>query len=381
MVTQQEAEAYLAELEKEAARVVKGIHNVRITGAVGAKHAIINGVYKPTEELCDNATDYVRVDDTNRWLEYNSSIKQWQVKSTAGKFTSSCYAYCTVSAKCPPQDCPEGEWVVSIVADEWVSQPAVAISVVTQQEAEAHLAEVEREAARIVKGSQHVRIFGAFGVIDGVYKPTEEMHGNATVYVKVDDDDMWLEYHAERKQWQVKETVHKGTKRCYASCAVGVKWLPHECPVGEWFIGDEYTKSESIPTITISAPSVQEIEAYLAEATRALKGSHNIIIIGATGPAADYINGMYKPTNELCGNVAVYTKIGNSKVWLEFLSANMTWQIKYTENKGKREGFAYCNVPAKCLPQDIPTGLWRVNIDGKWERQSTIIIKQKKRTR
>ena len=66
-----------------------------------------------------------------------------------------------------------------------------------------------------------------------------------------------------------------------------------------------------------------------------LKGSHNVSIIGATGESAGDINGMYKPTNELCGNVAVYAKIGNSNVWLEFLSANMTWQIKYTENKGK----------------------------------------------
>ena len=235
----------------------------------------------------------------------------------------------------------------------------------------------------MVKGRQHVRIVGAFGVVDGVYKPTEEMCGNATVYVKVDDDDMWLEYHAERKQWQVKETGQKGTKGCYASCAVGVKCLPNECPKGQWYIGDVYTKLESISTVTITIPSLKEIGVYLAESARVLKGSHNLSIIGAMGPHAGDINGMYKPTDELCGNVAVYAKIGNSDVWLEYRKHNKSWRIKYTENKGKRDCFAFCNVSAKCLPQDCPTGLWRGYEDCKWETQSTtiitstIIIKQK----
>ena len=271
MVTQQEAEAYLAELEKEAVRVVKGIHNVRIIGAVGAKHAIINGVYKPTEELCDNAIDYVRVDDSNRWLEYNASLNQWQVKPTSGKGKSGCYAYCPVSPKCLPQDCPEGFWRVHDSADKWETQSLLAIAVVTHAEADAFLAEVEREAARVVKGSQHVRIFGAFGVVDGIYKPTAEMWDNVTVNVKVDDDDtICLEYHAAKKQWQVKDTACKGKDGCYAFCAAYAKCLPEECPKGQWYLPRDVATSDAVtmfnpqPIVIISVVTQEEADAHPA---------------------------------------------------------------------------------------------------------------------
>ena len=93
-----------------------------------------------------------------------------------------------------------------------------------------------------VEGRHYIRITGATGLyaigINGLYKPTNEMCGNATVYVKEWHDDMCSEYFAPLKQWQVKLAANKGKDRCYSCCAVPTKRLPQECPLGQWYAWD-----------------------------------------------------------------------------------------------------------------------------------------------
>ena len=263
VVTQEEVEAYLAEVKREAARVVKGTQPVRIAGATGPKAGHINGMYKPMEALNDNLTVYVKVGDGSKrwdgskwWLMYKASDQRWNVQTTyrLTRRVDVSDAYCAVPVKCLPQDCPPGQWRV-YDGDTWGPQPAVTISVVTQKEVEAYLAELKSEAVRLVKGSQHVRITGATGSkagnINGMYKPTQELRDNVTVYVKVEDGDMWLEYHAVTRKWQVKTTAGKGEDGGWAYCAVPVKCLPEKCPAGQWQVGDG-TKFDPQPAITIS---------------------------------------------------------------------------------------------------------------------------------
>ena len=64
---------------------LKGRHNVRITGATGVKAALINGVYKPTEEMCGNATIYQKVVGGKVRLEYHAHMKQWRVNEKEHK--------------------------------------------------------------------------------------------------------------------------------------------------------------------------------------------------------------------------------------------------------------------------------------------------------
>ena len=151
MLTEEELEAYLAEVEREAARVVKGSQHVRIAGATGTNAGKVNGMYKPMEEMNDNVTVYAKVGDGDRWLVFNASYKQWNLQSTASKGTGSIFAYCKVPAKCLPQHSPVGRWKVAPGSQ---LQPAVTISVVTQEEADTYLAEVEREAGRPLKGTR-----------------------------------------------------------------------------------------------------------------------------------------------------------------------------------------------------------------------------------
>ena len=86
-----------------------------------------------------------------------------------------------------------------------------------------------------------------------MYESTTELSGDMPVYIKVGDGDMWLEYHAAKKSWQVKSTTSKGTSRCLSACVVPDKCLPQECPVGQWQVYDgENWKCEPAVSINVA---------------------------------------------------------------------------------------------------------------------------------
>ena len=390
-VTQGDVDAFLAEVQSEAAHVVKGSQHVRFTGAMGSNAGDINGVYRPTEELCGNISVYRKVDDDDMWLEYNPALKQWQVKPTISKGKDGGWAICAVPVKCLPEKCAPGQWVVAD-GDMFYPQPAITISEVTQGEVEAYLTDAGREAALVVKGSHNIRIAGATGPtaddINGIYKPTEELCGNATVYVKADDGDLCFEYNTSCKQWQVKCTGDKGTCDGYACCGVPAKCLPEECPLGKWRVYDGRNFSPQ-PAVTITVQhdngdavsaddddakpkaAATKVESGLAAAPIAGIGTTNSVasggvrIVGAMGPNAGRINGIYEATTELSGDIAVYVKVGNGDMWLEYRDALKEWQVKPTAFKGEDVGLSFCAVPAKCLPERCPAGQWQIRVNEK----------------
>ena len=401
VVTQEEVEAHLEQVEREASRVVNISHNVCIAGATGPNAGLINGVYKPSEELCDNATVYVKVNDGNMWLEYHADLKQWQVKSTAYKSTDSSCAFCAVPAKCLPEDCPAGQWKV-YDGTKYAPQPEVTISVQDDNNCAASAddgdddeAKPKAAAMKVDLGpvaaqttgrglvssaaSGGVRIVGAMGPnagrINGIYEATPEMSGSMPVYAKVGCRDMWLEYRV--MSWQVKPTSQKGKDGGFALCAVPAKCLPEKCPPGQWQLSDG-GKLVLRPTIVISVVTQEEVEAHLEqverEAARVVNGSQNVRIAGATGPKADYVNGNYKPTEEKCDNATVYVKVDDGSWWLEYHTSMKQWQVKPTAIKGTSSCTAYCAVAAKCLPEDCPPGQWIVWDGTKLDPQSAVTI-------
>ena len=102
--------------------------------------------------------------------------------------------------------------------------------------------------------------------------------------------------------------------------------------------------------------------------------SCHIHIIGATGENGSATNGEYKATTELSGDMPVYVKVGDGDKWLEYHAGSKKWQAKITASKGKNHCYAFCEVPAKCLPQDCPVGQWQVAVDGKWVKQPEVTI-------
>ena len=410
LVSKEEVEACREELEREAARVVKGHHNVRITGATGIKAGLINGVYQPTEELCGNVTVYVKMGNDNAWLEYNASQKCWQLKKTEHKCTDIYCAMCDVPVKgLPHQECPAGKWCVWD-GSKFVSQRAVTVSLLqdgndaivgvgdvdddeTKPKAAAMKVDASPAAVKTAgvgisspAASGGIRIAGAMGPsccrFNGVYEATSEMSGDMPVYVKVGDNKVCMEYYAPNMQWQVKPTKEKGKGLCFTLCVVPAKCLPEECPDGKWYVY-ESTKFVSQPAITVSLVSKDEVEAYREElereAAREVKGRHNVRITGATGVKAGLINGVYKPTNEMCNNATVYQKVvgvQGGNIWLEYNAPMREWQVKETEHKGTDLSWADCNVPTKRLPQECPAGKWYVHDGTKFVPQPAMKVRR-----
>ena len=92
-------------------------------------------------------------------------------------------------------------------------------------------------------------------------------------------------------------------------------------------------------------------------------------ITGATGQYSNYVNGAYKPTDELSGDMPVYVKVGNSDLWLEYYAATKSWMVKSAEHKRKNQCWAFCSVPEKCLPPECLAGKWELHDGSKWVPQ------------
>ena len=109
-----------------------------------------------------------------------------------------------------------------------------------------------------------VHIDGATGVhagrVNGFYEPTEEMVGHASVYRKLGDADMWIEYNESSGQWYVKSTSSRGKTRGYAYASISPPKPLEECPLSCWQVGDG-TKWVQQSTLTVSATTMAAYEA------------------------------------------------------------------------------------------------------------------------
>ena len=426
MLTEEEAEAFLAEVEaeveREAARVVKGSQQVRITGATGPRADLINGMYKPTEEMNDNVTVYVKVNDDHMWLVYNAFSKDWNVHTTADKGTGGNFANCKVPVKCLPQECPVGQWRVDDGGTH-VPQSAVTISQFTQNEEDSNLAvtvstakanaeekllanslvwtekrlgeqsgilsnltrlvSIQRTTTEAISRADSVRESGKSSiedsnevVLEGEYNPTDYTNLDVSAAVR----DLW----GYIMRYKSREVELETKLKCFMPeyiPAIGeidsfIK-VPRPDKKDDEDCGHKYL--DEPPNIMLIE---EEVEAYLAEvdreAARVVQGSHIVRITGATGNYDFAINGIYKPTEEMDDNVTVYAKVEDDDMWLVYIASSNTWNVQKTADKGTGSNYAYCVVPAKCLPHDCPLGKWsEVELAGSsFVLQPAIVIEE-----
>ena len=81
---------------------------------------------------------------------------------------------------------------------------------------------------------------------------------------------------------------------------------------------------------------------------------------------AGKLNGVYKPVlrsslEEVLTHATFYEKMDDSSRWLEYRPSIKQWQAKNQGQKGSDVCTGCCTVPAKCLPQECPVGLWFVD--------------------
>ena len=95
---------------------------------------------------------------------------------------------------------------------------------------------------------------------NGLYRGAPEVQDGRGRYVKEDDDDWWLEYWAPSKDWQLKQTEHKGKDLSWAT--VYTDRALHECGSLVWIVAvDKVSGFTDDPDIKI-AVGAEALEAW-----------------------------------------------------------------------------------------------------------------------
>ena len=103
--------------------------SVVISGAEGPRCDRVNGIYEPTDELCNDLPVYKKKTDSGIWMEciIHSGEYKWYIKPTAnrGPTDKTSYASCPVDGGKSglPQNCKSGKWDVG-TGKGFVNQPS-----------------------------------------------------------------------------------------------------------------------------------------------------------------------------------------------------------------------------------------------------------------
>ena len=112
-----------------------------------------------------------------------------------------------------------------------------------------------------------VEIRGAEGdnaaYINGFFEPTSEVVGHASVYRKVGDADVWVEYHEPSGMWIVKSTSDRGKGAGMATATISPPKPLEQCPLSCWQVydGTNWVKQSSL---RVAATTMAAFEAFEA---------------------------------------------------------------------------------------------------------------------
>lgn len=242
---------------------------VDIRGARGPNAVTINGIYEPTEEICNDWPVYRKRGDPNKWLEYFDTSSKWYIKATTDKGRPRGWMRLTASPPARPELCNS----VCEVWDgsKWTSQSSVSIVTAKQRREEDRKAGAERRLQGVP-----VDIRGAVGPsassINGVYEVTSELCGGWPVYRKQNDPDKWLEYIVATNEWYVKPTADRGRAEGWMCLSSDPPQRPElsrgTCEVWD---GDRWTLQSSVTVLTAACAfsSMLDVQIFFAEESKA----------------------------------------------------------------------------------------------------------------
>lgn len=280
---------------------------VDIRGARGPNAVTINGVYEPTDEMCNDWPVYRKRGDPNKWLEFFETSSKWYIKATTDKGRPRGWMRLTANPPKRPEECQ----TVCEVWDgnKWTSQPSVSIVTAKQRREDDRRAGAERRAQGVP-----VDIRGATGPsassINGVYEVTSELCGGWPVYRKQNDPDKWLEYIVATNEWYVKPTADRGRAEGWMCLSSDPPQRPElsrgTCEVWD---GDRWTLQSSVTVLTAACAfqSMLDIQIFLAEESKGyaskLTNSLKKVIAGPLSGAipADKIDEGHRQLDALLG--------------------------------------------------------------------------------
>ena len=98
-----------------------------------------------------------------------------------------------------------------------------------------------------------------------------------------------------------------------------------------------------------------------------------VIISGASGNNAAFVNGSFLCVDELYNGRALYQKVGDPNAWLLYLKSS-TWAVSDTEDKVANDN--NCKAYSVNMGMAFATGesLWKVFVDGKLVEQKAVRV-------
>ena len=211
---------------------------------------------------------------------------------------------------------------------------------------------------------------GNASIINGIYEPTDEISSGWPIYRKRGDAGKWLEFFVAANKWYIKASTNKGRAKVWLRLGSDPPTSP-ELSTGlcETWEGERWVVQDMISIYT--AKRRREEDRKLG--TERKLAAVSVDIRGAVGPSASSINGVYDPTDEICGGWPVYQKRGDSEKWLEHHAATNEWYVKPTADRNRAEGWM-------CLASDPPTrpelsrGLCEVWNGERWTRADSVTV-------
>lgn len=117
-------------LEQPRLKCVSEVYSVVVMGATGGHGDHINGQYEACHETCNDLPLYRKIvdrPDLSVWLEYNKSLRSWQIKSEKDRGQNKAWAFLTTTVALRPEEC-QGSWEVFDAELKWHSQPQVCLA-------------------------------------------------------------------------------------------------------------------------------------------------------------------------------------------------------------------------------------------------------------
>ena len=98
-----------------------------------------------------------------------------------------------------------------------------------------------------------------------------------------------------------------------------------------------------------------------------------VIISGASGNNAAFVNGSFLCVDELYNGRALYRKDGDPNAWLRYC-LDSTWGVSNTADKVANNNFCKAYSVNKGMAFATGESLWNVRVDGKWVEQKAVRV-------
>lgn len=317
--------------------VVPSVYSVCVSSASGLYGDDVNGLYDPTLDVCDGAFVYKKRDRSDIYIEYSGDDRRWLLRSSGQLFggEDSCFASLTSPQPLPLEQVQNGIWKVFDGSDMAVDN-SVRVAVT---------------ATRDVTIDGCVGSFAGF--INGDYRPAVRVNGT-TFYAKSGESSVSIVF--EDRAWRV--TLAQGADDSEPPQTIA--FLP--CPT-----------PTPIETVQDSLWAVFDGTSFRGEDKVAafVKIVHSVRLSGASGPAANALNGLYSPVlNALTGDTFYVKKDGLHCI--EYWWEARQWQAKRCASKGQNCASAYLSsrlfLPLELVSDDC----WKIGDGQKYRNEPSL---------